>query len=761
MTMQVARPIQFAGLALIGMMLLVVRARAEPAVDRILSGAQITEKAGCAVLRIDFNIRIRYLSHFPIDRGDQLSIKFAAIDQAQANAALLTNREAIPAPGNKIAAIRSIEFDATSTQSPELLITFKHPVAFKVAAGADFQSLVIAIAAPGAKPCAAVAASGEGRGGGWQATILSATLPPAATAPGEAPAMGKLGAADRAAVSALMDRAREALGASDQDAAIKALTRVLGYPKSEVTQEATELLGLAHQRKGDIVQARTLYNDYLTRYPGGDDAKRVRERLASLDAAPTEPARKTASRESHFGQPGQPGYVVTGSLSQTYMRDEGVHSFIDPSLPPQINQPADERQVFQNNLLTNLDVTALWGNSAYQSKFRFSGALDDGLSTGSRQLASIAGLELDTTVKDWNLTTKLGRQTLNTDGVLGRFDGGLLSWNVMPGIRFDTVAGSPVALRADMPFKDGTYFVAEGVDFASLLGPFDTTFYGIEQKTGEFIDRQAVGTELRYADANKSAFATFDYDVHADMIGLAIANGSWTLADKSTFTAAVEHRSSPQLDTRDALIGQPVTTLTGLLAFYTADEIYQLAKDRTSYANTASLGFSRPIGEHLQVSLDASWFDLTATPASGGVDANPDSGNQYYVSGQISANDMLKPSDFYVLGLRYANSPQSNTYVADLSARYPVSQALRLNPRLRVGFRDGSSTGSGWEEYSLLPSLKLDYQWTRDLGLELESGVKYTERLQSGTRDTQTEYFVTAGYRYDFNAEGGVVGAGK
>ena len=260
---------------------------------------------------------------------------------------------------------------------------------------------------------------------------------------------------------------------------------------------------------------------------------------------------------------------MTGSLSQTYMSDQGVHSFIDPSLPPQINQPADEHRVYQNDLLTSVDITALWGNQSYQSRFRFSGTMDDGLSSESQQIASIAALELDTTIKDWGLTTKLGRQTLNSDGVLGRFDGALVGWNVLPGIRLDTVVGSPVALRRDLPYRDGTLFYGGAVDFASLFGPFDTTFYAIEQQTAGFIDRQAVGTELRYADSNKSAFVSIDYDTHFNRFGSAIANGTWTLSDKSTFTAAVEERSSPQLDTRNALIGQPVTALTDLLAFYT------------------------------------------------------------------------------------------------------------------------------------------------------------------------------------------------
>jgi hypothetical protein len=96
------------------------------------------------------------------------------------------------------------------------------------------------------------------------------------------------------------------------------------------------------------------------------------------------------------------------------------------------------------------------------------------------------------------------------------------------------------------------------------------------------------------------------------------------------------------------------------------------------------------------------------------------------------------------------------TYVADLSARYPVSDKLALNPRLRLGYRQDDV--AKWEEVSAVPSLRLDYQWTRDWNLELEGGAKIARKLQAGTQDDQSEVFVTLGYRYDFNAEGAVVG---
>ena len=744
--------------ALIATVASAAAANAEPALDRILSGARVVDQGACALLKIDFNIRIRYISHFPGEKGNQLSIKIAAIDAAQARNELISRREAVPAPRSAIANIRSIEFDANSGTEPALLIAFRTPMAFNVAASKDFQSLVVAIAPPGKKPCAPVLAAATPGGGTWSTSASPETLPPAVAETGQRPLKGKLTAKDRAAVSALMDRAREALGAGSSDAAIRYLTRVLGYPPSEVTPEATELLGLAHQRKGNIAKARILYQDYLAKNPAPDDAKRVRERLASLDNTPVasgSPGRP-ASRESRLGTPGQPGYVVSGSFSQYYLRDDGFHNFVDPSLPPVINKPADEHSTFQNEVLSSFDTTAQWGDASSQSKFRFSGASENGVGTGDRQIASIATLELDNSIKDWGLTTKLGRQTRNTGGVLGRFDGGVVSYQAWPNLRFDTVVGSPVLLRRDLPYKNGSFFYGEALNFGPLFGAFDTTLYAIEQRTAGLTDRQAVGGEVRFADAARSAFASIDYDTHFQRLGSAIANGTWTFDDKSTFTVSAEHRGSPGLLASNALIGQPFGSLSDMLGTFSADQIDRLALDRTAYADTASIGFSHPISEHLQASLDASWFNLSGTPASGGVDAVTATGNEWFFSGQLTGTDLFKPSDLYVLGLRYATAQDVKTYVADFSARYPLTDKLALNPRLRLGYRQDSV--AQWEELSVVPSLRLDYQWTRDWNLEFEGGAKLVRKLQAGSTDDQSEVFVTVGYRYDFNAEGAVVG---
>jgi hypothetical protein len=58
-------------------------------------------------------------------------------------------------------------------------------------------------------------------------------------------------------------------------------------------------------------------------------------------------------------------------------------------------------------------------------------------------------------------------------------------------------------------------------------------------------------------------------------------------------------------------------------------------------------------------------------------------------------------------------------------------------------------------EVTVLPSILLNYYWTRDLSLELEDGgAKWTERQEVGATQTETGLFFTAGCRCDFDVDG-------
>ncbi|MEZ5925031.1 MAG: hypothetical protein R3D57_11685 [Hyphomicrobiaceae bacterium] len=719
---------------------------AEPVLDRVFSEADVVATKTCAVMRIGFNFRVRYISHFPLSNGTELRIAFRAVDPAAAKAEILTRRESLRVPSSQAEDIQSIEFEIAKGSGLSVLVTFKHPVAFDVAQGADFESLNVAMARGKAtsacKPVFPASAIGTGK---WQAEISDVDVP--ATPVDEDSETG--GGAGK--VTKLVRDAQKAMSAGDYDAAIRLATKASRQKEADASPEAKELLGLARERKGQTAHARAEYEEYLARYPDGEGADRVRRRLAGLDAKPADSDAPDGSSPGASPEDEDGSWRVSGSLSQYYIRDEGMRKFRDPSLPPDLNEDKDDHDTFQNELLNGLDLNAEWRTGMVRSKARFSGALEDGFEEGDGDIGSIASAYIDSAIPNWGVSAKLGRQTRNTGGVIGRFDGGLASWQANPQLRFNVIAGSPVEHRRDLPFKDDSIFYGLSADIGGFYDGFDATVYAIEQDTDGLVDRQAIGGELRYSNETTSAFALLDYDVHYNEVNMAIGTASWTAPDKSTFNFSADYRKSPFLLTQNALLGQGYGSLADMLTFFSADEIEQLANDRSARATTYSVGYSKPLNEMFQINLDATLANISATPASGGVDAMPSTGNEYYYSALLLANGVIRENDTFTLGLRYADRESSNAYALDIGSRYPVTSDLRISPRIRFGYREGELTD--WTEVSVMPTVRLNYNWFDDVGLELEAGAKWSERQEGTATSEDVEYFILLGYHYDFDVD--------
>jgi hypothetical protein len=409
-------------------------------------------------------------------------------------------------------------------------------------------------------------------------------------------------------------------------------------------------------------------------------------------------------------------------------------------------------------MLSNLDMTAAWNNDQTKGKIRFSGSEEHHFDTGSTDLVGVAALSIDTLVKDWDFRTVAGRQTLNTDGVLGRFDGVLFSWQALPMLRVDLVGGSPALSRFDLPFKDEKYFYAAGLGLGPYLG-METTLYAIQQRDRWLVDREAVGAEFRYNDPTKFAFGNVDYDVHFQQLNAAIFSGSWTLPDKSTIYGGADYRRTPYLSTWNAVMNQPFATLYDMLkaqtnGSWTNDQLAQVVRDQTPIYKSAMLGFSHPLSDNLQISADATVVNLTQKISPIGLDpslATLPAGNEYYYSAQLIGNNFIKDGDMYTAALRYSQLSTTNQYVLDFNTRYPLTNEWRLSPRLRLGYTMG--TGTDLKEYTILPSFLVDYYWTKNLNLEFEIGAQYTNTLQSGVRSRDTELLATIGLRYDFYSD--------
>ena len=738
--------------------------RAEPVLDRALSNAEVTGSRTCAQLRVSFNLRIRYQSHFPPGHGDELRIHVRPLDATRAASEIMTRRESLRAPASKIAAIKTIDLVNDAAAGPALVIQFHQPVHFRVAQGSDFESIVVAISgsAPSAK-CKPDIVSRTG-GLGWNTTVRAerntGAFDDVVAAPIPEPATRATTEDDKRTAAAAMDEARAALKKGNPGGAIKLLTKILKLPENPQSAEALEYLGLAYQRAKRLDAARGTYEAYLQRYPGGEGAERVRQRLSGVVTATKDPvqgattenkAEKKRTAGFRAAADGSAAWSVTGSASQFYIRDDSFHTLHDPSLPRNPNEDEDDHRVHQNMLLTSFDVIGTWSTEAMRSRIRFSGTEEHDFSGEDGEVVGVAALYYELAVRDWNMETRLGRQTRNTGGVLGRFDGALLSWHAAPWLRLNAVGGSPVARRSDEPFKDEKYLFGGSIDFGPFYDGFGFSLYAVEQKDKEWIDRQAVGAEMRYLSENVSAFGTVDYDVHYNELNAAVLSGSWTMADRSAFNGAFEYRRSPFLSTWTALQGQPFLTLYDLLRARSVAEVEQLARDRSAEYRSGSLGYSQFLADDLQLNLDVTASETSGTPGSGGVPASFASGTELYYSAQILANNVLTQGDAFIAGVRVADRDDSNLYVLDLSARYPLTEAWRVSPRIRFGYREGDEIDL--TEYSVLPTVLLNYYWTRDFSLELEAGANWTKTETNGVTTEDTEFFFTFGYRYDFYAD--------
>jgi hypothetical protein len=737
-------------------------ALAEPVLDRALSGASVIEESNCSIMRVGFNFRVRYQNHFPSTNGRELRIIVRPIDRNVAAAEIRVKREAVRPPKSRQATIDAIDLEVGRADGLALYINFAKPVHFKVAQGADFTSVVVAMSGRRPSPSCNPEFSVGLDPSSWSTSVSrSRRGKPIGTPSRSKRSQRTLTAAETKKVTDAMTSARRALTKKEYRRAIQLLTKVLSFPENEHSRDAQELLGLARERNGQIAHGKAEYEAYLQDYPDGEGAGRVRQRLSTLLTAHgkgKEPLRKGKNGASSNGYSGtnQDGthWSVSGSLSQFYYRDESYRTEKDPSRAPDPNDDPDDRQTYQNVLISGLDLNAKWGNADYGAQLRFAGSKSTDFQEETDDYYrdfSIASLFFETEIKDWRLLGRVGRQTRNTGGILGRFDGALLSYQINELFQVNGVIGKPVNSRKDPFFEDDRVFYGASLDVGPISDKLDLTFSFVEQQVYGMVDRRSLGAEMRYFDHWMSTFGQIDYDVYFNVLNAAIFNQSWTFADKSTLTVAADYRKSPFLSTTNALYGQPIDTIRTLLGIYTEDEIFGFAKDRTATARSATLGYTRPLTELLQVNFDVTWSNISETQASGGIEATPSTGDEFFYSTQLIGTNVVTNGDVFLAGFRYADRSTADYYVIDLNTRYPLSREWRLNPRLRFTYRDNKF--DDFTEYAVIPSLTIDYSLTKYLSLETEFGGRFANSEQGTTSGTERDFFFIFGMRYDLYAD--------
>ncbi len=533
-------------------------------------------------------------------------------------------------------------------------------------------------------------------------------------------------------IDILMERGRQAMIDKDYSQAIRIFTKILQLGGGEYKKASKELLGLARERNGQIAHAKAEYQEYLKLYPDGEDAERVKQRLLGLLTARSRPKKKL---EKTGVKPAEPEWDLFGSIFQFY-RNQKVSSDVTAS------------QTTDSSLQTDVLFTGRKRGFEYNQRFDFAGNnLIDFQSDTDKSDSRIQTLYYEISKKDDNHAAKIGRQTHSTDGVFGRFDGMILSKRIGTEHRINFLAGYPVDISTYDAVNTDRQFFSLSYDIESLIRDADFKFYFIDQSNHDLTDRQAIGTQVQYFDDFKSFFAAIDYDTFYQELNQATFLGTWRNKQNTSINITADYRKSPLLTTNNALIGQPVESIDELKQLFTDDEIYQLARDRTSDYKSFTVAASTFLSKHYQLNGDITVAETEGTVGSGSVDPIEGTGVETMYNTTLVINNFFTKNDITIFGARYMDLSTSAITQVNFSSNFNLSREWRVNPRLVIDSRDNTN---GTTRTTIKPRLLINYRPIRSFKLELDLGYETAETKGAGITTSDDIFYAYFGYIYDF-----------
>ncbi|MBS0388418.1 MAG: SPOR domain-containing protein [Proteobacteria bacterium] len=561
------------------------------------------------------------------------------------------------------------------------------------------------------------------------------------------PAVERIGsdpALDPAALAKLVADARAAMTARNYALAITTLTKLQRQPEFPQRAAMQELLGLARERSGQLAHAKAEYEEYLRRYPAGEAAERIARRLATLRAAST-----SARTGTGGGAAAATGWSINGGVAQMYRYDGTTVS--NTAAPGSTVVPNDSQTQQQNSLYNDVDVLAKRRGERFDVTARISAGYAKNFAGSSATSAndstkrvSVASFEFAD--RQWGLLARVGRQSQNSGGVLGTFDGAFASWQMLPSLGLNVAAGYPVE-QTNGGLQRQRSFWAVAIPYAPPGAHWDASVFFAQQRFDGLTDRRGTGFEARLLLPRSSLTVLYDYDVYFHSLNAAALLGTMQLPDRWSLSFDAEKRNAPVISLRNALIGQNATSISDLQTVFTDDEILQYARDRTAVSSNYSLTATRPMGQRFQFSATVDASKIDATPASGGVPAQPGTGMTLAYQAQIYGSNLWRKGDFNVVSIAYADTETGKIASLAGTTRMPIGGDWRLGPRLTIDHRQLASDGS--TELSFLPSVLLDYQHGRRL-LQFEAGGQLGKRDSTLQTQNTKRYYVSLAYRIGF-----------
>lgn len=526
-----------------------------------------------------------------------------------------------------------------------------------------------------------------------------------------------------------MEQGRAALADGELDRAVQLFTKLLALPAHDNSPDALEWLGVARERKGQEAHARAEYEAYLERYPEGTGAIRVRQRLDALLTARSEP--ESPLREASEREPERRSFDMFGSLSTYYLRDERF---------------TDDAGDFLNSSMATDVFSAFRGERAgYDVRGEFSGTHvhdfedDDGDWRVDTLFVEALGQS-----QPWGLG--FGRLPGNRSGVIGRFDGGRLSYRMTPHSQISVVGGLPVEPFVTSNIDFDQQLVGLSFEALEWVPGLDVEAFAIQQWAEGLTDRTAIGSEFSYAGEGYFLAGQVDFDLHFMDLNTAFLIGNWQATRDTNLNLLLDWRKLPFLSTRNALFGQLEDDLDDLRVRFGSGELEDLADDRTAESRSATLGMTHRLNEQFQLAMDVGISDLSGTPASGGIDEFEGTGRQYSTQTQLIGTSLLRDGDVGSLALRYVDARDIDLAGIFASWRSPAWRSFRFNPLFDLLWR---RPDVGDSVFVIRPGMRVDYR-IGPITVDLDGRYEWSNGERFPGVEDEEAYTLLFGVRYDY-----------
>jgi tetratricopeptide (TPR) repeat protein len=705
-------------------------------IAQILDQPEVIPVGDEADIRINFTVPVTYVRHFPDGPSDTLRIAFDIPDPCLAEQLRIQESKnsstnlitpftltfpeviAVSKRGNGICRItgnRSVDTNKT------LLIRFNTTSTYKVRLGDDNHSIIVRVPLR-AEPIAT-----------FVAPKLTVAIPP-----------------EGASAKTLMTSAKAAMASGEYESATQMFNRLLNLPPNEYSQDAQELVGNARENNGDFAKAKIEYDLYLKLYPGSEGALRVNLRLADINAGKARMAENKVSTKKQINQVSQTN--VFGSLSQYYY---GGRTATDTNTA---GVKTHDRLTEQSALVTSFDITGRWRHNQYDNKIVFRDAQTHNFPPGDnfRDINRLSSAYLDHEDKSLGYMIRLGRQPGNSQGVLGRFDGGFLKYSLNESFRITGVAGVPDD-GSHSPIRTNRQFYGTALEFGTSASNVSGNVYVIQQNADGFAERRALGSELRYFNNTTSMFGLIDYDTIYERVNIALVQANWSGPYDITYNALLDHRKSPILYGETAIPAVAgVTSVGSLQKVMTNKQIIKTVNDVTADTDTALFGLTKQVTPKWQLGSDVRLNRTSGTRGTGtefvpGILGTPSTGTAYTYSLQAIGTNTIFSEDTSIINASFVDDPGYYAEVLGLTNVATFRSKWNVISSINFYHQKSDTSLNDLKLFKVAPTLRVSYQVTDTGLLEAELGLEKTysdDNTDTKIKSLRETMFV--GYRWDF-----------